>query len=62
MLFLALKKVRIVKITPVQIPTTQLKISSIAKFSIALTWRGFHLPLNAIGKDLNCPFAPQEGF
>ena len=37
MLFLALKKAQIVKITPHQIPATQYKISTIANFAIALT-------------------------
>ena len=45
MLFLALKKFRQVKIISRQ-PTTQEKISSIAKFSIALTWENFHFPMS----------------
>ena len=45
MLFLALKKIRKVKSISRQ-PTTQQKISSIAKFSIALTWGNFRLLMN----------------
>ena len=37
MLFLALKKTQLVNITPYQFPTTQLKISFVARFLIALT-------------------------
>ena len=44
-LFLALKKIRMVKSISRQIPTTQQKIP-IPKFAIALTWGNFYLPMN----------------
>ena len=55
MLFLALKKVQIANITFHQIPTTELKVSFVAKFLIALN---FCIPR----KNLNFPFAPREDF
>ena len=43
MLFLALKKVRIIKITPRHSPKTHYKMPSIAKFAIALTCGNFQI-------------------
>ena len=54
MLFLASKKVQMVKNTPCQIPTTQQKIP-LAKFPIAPTGEKA-LPFNAISKSMNFPF------
>ena len=60
MLFLASKKVQIVKDTPCQIPTTQQKIP-LAKFPIAPTGEKA-LPFNAISKSMNFPFAQKDFF
>ena len=60
MLFEALKKVQMVKITPHEIPTTQQKKFS-QNFPFPPTG-GITLPFNAISKPLNCPFAPKEDF
>ena len=57
---LALKKVQMVKNTPFHIPTTQQK-SSLAKFLIAPIAEKA-LPLNAISKSMNFPFAQKEDF
>ena len=62
MLFLALKKVGIVKITPRQIPESQWKISYTANFSIAFTWENFHLPLNGIWKKPELFICMTRGF
>ena len=60
MLFLASKKVQMVKNTPCEIPTTQQKIS-LAKFPIVPT-REKALSLNAISKSMNFPFAQKDFF
>ena len=60
MLFLALKKVQMVKKTPCQIPTFQEKLA-LAKFSNAPTGENA-LPLNAISESMNFRFAQQEDF
>ena len=60
MLFLALKKVQMVKKTPCQIPTFQEKLA-LAKFPNAPTGENA-LPLNAISKSMNFRFAQQEDF
>ena len=60
MLFLASKKVQMVKNTPCQIPTTQQKIP-LAKFPIALTGEKA-LPFNAISKSMNFSFTQKEDF
>ena len=52
----------IVKITPRQIPESQWKISSTAKFSIAFTWGNFHLPLNGIWKKPELFICMTRGF
>ena len=59
MLFLALKKVQMIKNTLCQIPIIQQKILP-AKFPIAPT--GMPLSLNAISKTLNFRFAQREDF
>ena len=59
-LFLASKKVQMVKNTPCQIPTTQQKIP-LAKFPITPTGEKA-LPFNAISKSMNFPFAQKEDF
>ena len=60
MLFLALKKVQMVKITPCQILTNQQKN---APQNLPLPQMGRSpLPCNAILKTLNCPFTPKEDF
>ena len=61
MLFLALKKVQMIKITPCQIPTTQQKIASPAKFPIAPVGEK-SLPFNVILKSMNFSFAQKEDF
>ena len=60
MLFLALKKVQMVKNTPCQVPTTQQKIF-LAKLPIAPTEEKA-LPLNTISKSMNFPFEQKEDF
>ena len=60
MLFLASKKVQMVKNTPCQIPTTQQKIP-LAKFPITPTGEKA-LPFNAISKSMNFPFTQKEDF
>ena len=60
MLFLALKKVQMVKKTPCQIPTTLEKLA-LAKFPNAPTGEKA-LPLNAISKSMNFRFVQQEEF
>ena len=60
MLLLALKMVSIVRNTPCQIPTIQQKHVP-SKFHIAPI-REMLLPLNAILKALNCPFASKDDF
>ena len=57
---LALKKVQMVKNTPCHIPTTQPKIP-LAKFLIVPIGEKA-LPLNAISKSMNFPFAQKEDF
>ena len=57
---LALKKVKMVKNTPCHIPTTQQKIP-LAKFLIVSIGEKA-LPLNAISKLMNFPFAQKEDF
>ena len=61
MLFLALKRVQMIKITPCQIPTTQQKNCLSAKFPIAPTGENL-LPFNAIWKSMNFSFAQKEDF
>ena len=53
MLFLALKNVQIVKITPLQIPTQPIKNSPTAKFPISSHLGASSLPLNAIWNTLS---------
>ena len=60
MLFLALKKVQMVKITSCQILTTQQK-NPPHKISHCPDW--WDPPIfHCILKNLNCPFAPREDF
>ena len=60
MLFLALKKVQMVKITSCQILTTQQK-NPPHKISHCPNW--WDPPIfYCIAKNLNCPFAPKEDF
>ena len=60
MLFLALKKVQMVKNTTFQIPNTQQKIL-LAKFSIVPTGQKALL-LHAISKSMNLPFVQKDDF
>ena len=60
MLFLASKKVQIVKNTPCQIPTTQQKIP-LGKFLIPPTGEKA-LHFHAISKSINSPFPQKEDF
>ena len=57
---LALKKVQMIKNTPCHIPTTQQK-TPLAKFLIAPIGEKA-LPLNAISKSMNFPFAQKDDF
>ena len=62
MLFLALKKAQMIKITPCQIPTTRQKIAPHpSKFPIAPTGEK-PLHFNAISKSMNFSFAQKENF
>ena len=61
MLFLALKKVQMIKITPCQIPTTQQKNRPPAKFPISPTGEK-HVPFNVISKSVSFTFAQKEDF
>ena len=61
MLFLlALKKVQMVKHIPCHIPTTQQKISPVKFFIAPIGEKA--LPLNAISKSMNFPFAQKDDF
>ena len=59
MLFLALKKVQMVKITPYQILTTQ---KSTPQNLLLVQMGSTPLSCNAISKTLNYPFTPKEEF
>ena len=63
MLFLALNKVQIVKITPRQIPSNPIKIFLHSKICNSTHSGGVSTyPWTLFGKNLNCPFAPQKDF
>ena len=60
MFLLALKKVQMVKHIPCHIPTTQQKISPVKFFIAPIGEKA--LPLNAISKSMNFPFAQKDDF